>query len=103
LIGRKSWTVVEKRNKVAFEHKVEFTEQPHVENFLAAVQKQTPLNCDIEEGYRSTLLAHLGNLSFRVGRPLRFDSATQSLVGDPKANELLKRLGRKEFSIPEQV
>lgn len=103
LIGRKSWTVVEKRNKVAFEHKVEFTEQPHVENFLAAVQKQTPLNCDIEEGYRSTLLAHLGNLSFRVGRPLRFDSATQTLVGDPKANELLKRLGRKEFSIPEQV
>lgn len=103
LIGRRSWTVVEKRNKVAFEHKVEFTEQPHVENFLAAVQKQTPLNCDIEEGYRSTLLAHLGNLSFRVGRPLKFDSATQSLVGDPKANELLKRVGRKEFSIPEQV
>lgn len=103
LIGRKSWTVVEKRNKIAFEHKVEFTEQPHVENFLAAVQKQTPLNCDIEEGYRSTLLAHLGNLSFRVGRPLRFDSATQALVGDPQANELLKRLGRKEFSIPEQV
>ncbi len=103
LIGRKSWTVVEKRNKIAFEHKVEFTEQPHVENFLAAVQKQTPLNCDIEEGYRSTLLAHLGNLSFRVGRPLRFDAATQALVGDPHANELLKRLGRKEFSIPEQV
>lgn len=102
LIGRKSWTVVEKRNKVAFEHKVEFTEQPHVENFLAAVQKQIPLNCDIEEGYRSTLLAHLGNLSFRVGRPLRFDSATQSLTGDPQANELLKRTGRKEFSIPEQ-
>lgn len=103
LIGRKSWSVVEKRNKVAFEHKVEFTEKPHVENFIAAVQKQTPLNCDIEEGYRSTLLAHLGNLSFRVGRPLRFDSATQSLIGDPNANELLKRPGRKEFSIPEQV
>lgn len=103
LIGRKSWTVVEKRNKVAFEHKVDFSDQPHMENFLAAIQKQTPLNCDIEEGYRSTLLAHLGNLSYRVGRPLKFDANSQTIVGDPEANKLLKRTGRNEFVIPEKV
>jgi predicted dehydrogenase len=103
LIGRKSWTVVEKRNKTVIDQKVDFSDRPHLENFVAAIQTSAKLNCDIEQGYRSTLLAHLGNLSFRVGRPLRFDSASQSIIDDSAANQLLKRLGRKEFLIPEQV
>ncbi len=103
LIGRKSWSVIEKRNKLAFEHKVEFSDQPHMENFLAAIQQQTPLNCDIEEGYRSTLLAHLGNLAYRVGRPLKFDYKSQTIIDDPQANQLLKRTGRNEFIIPDKV
>lgn len=103
LIGRKGWSVIEKRNKLAFEHKIEFSDQPHMENFLAAIQEKRPLNCDIEEGYRSTLLAHLGNLAYRVGRPLKFDSKSQTIIDDPQANQLLKRTGRNEFIIPEKV
>ena len=68
-----------------------------------AIKRGDKLNCDIEEGYRSTLLAHLGNLSYRVGRPLKFDATTQSIVNDDVANSLLKRLGRKEFKIPEVI
>ncbi len=103
LIGRQGWKVIEKRNKLAFEKQVEFSDLPHLGNFLSCVQNGGTPNCDIEQGYRSTLLAHLGNLSFRVGRPLKFDQATHTIADDPQATELLKRSGRKEFEIPDKV
>lgn len=101
LIGRQSWKVVEKRNKVAFEKQVKFSDVPHLQNFLACTKSGARPNCDIEDGYRSTLLAHLGNLAFRVGRPLVFDAKAQGLVNDTEASALLKRPGRKEFTIPD--
>ena len=102
LVGRKQWKLVEKRNKVAEEKAVEFSDKPHFQNFLNAIKTGEKLNCDIEEGYKSTLLAHLGNLSYRVGRPLTFDAGSQSIPNDEQANALLKRPGRKEFQIPEK-
>lgn len=101
--GRKGWKLVEKRNVVAIDKQVEFSDLPHLANFLETIKDGGKPNCDIEEGYKSTLLAHLGNLAFRVGRPLRFDPETHQLVGDTQANALLKRSGRKEFQIPESV
>ena len=103
LVGRKSWKLVEKRNKVVEEKSVEFSDVPHFRNFLNAIKNGEKLNCDIEEGYKSTLLAHLGNLAYRVGRPLKFDSGSQTIVGDDLANSLLKRPGRKEFQIPDKI
>jgi len=100
-IGRKSWKLVEKKNKVVIDRQVEFSDLHHLKNFVACIKSGDRPNCDIEEGYRSTLLAHLGNLSFRVGRTLQFDSVTQNVINDEKANSLLKRTGRGEFVIPE--
>lgn len=103
VIGRRSWRLVEKRNKVAVEQQVSFADAPHMQNFVTCVKTGARPNCDIEDGYRSTLLAHLGNLSFRLGRPLKFDAEKQTIVGDETAAALLKRPGRKEFAIPDQV
>jgi predicted dehydrogenase len=103
LIGRQSWKLVEKRNKVAIEKSVTFSDVPHAQNFVACIKSGARPNCDIEEGYRSTLLAHLGNLSFRVGRPLKVGPEAQTILGDDQATALLKRSGRKEFQIPENV
>ncbi len=76
---------------------------PHLENFLACIKSGKRPNCDIEEGHRSTLLAHLGNISYRVGRPLKFDAKTETIVDDSEAAALLARRGRKGFEIPEKV
>jgi predicted dehydrogenase len=103
VIGRRGWKLVEKRNQVAFEKAVEFSDVPHQQNFLECIQKGGTPNCDIQEGYYSTLLAHLGNIAFRVGRPLRFDADKLAITGDEEATKLLKRSGRKEFQIPDQV
>jgi predicted dehydrogenase len=99
--GRQGWKLVEKRNQVVSDNKVAFSDVPHFQNFINAIKNGQQLNCDIEEGYKSTLLAHLGNLAYRVGRPLKFDAQKHSIVGDPEATALMKRVGRNEFQIPD--
>jgi predicted dehydrogenase len=103
LIGRRGWKVVGKGNEEVFDKKEPFSDVPHLENFLSCVKSGKRPACDIEDGHRSTLLAHLGNISFRVGRPLKFDGKTETIPGDDRANGLLKRTGRKGFEIPEKV
>jgi len=101
LVGRRGWKVVGKGNEVILDKRVEFSDAPHVRNFIDAVRDGRALACEIEEGYRSTLLAHLGNLSYRVGRPLRFDSSRHAVADDPEADALTRRAGRAGFEIPD--
>ena len=77
----------------------------HFANFVDAVRsrKREDLNAEIEEGAASTVLVHLANISYRVGRTLNFDSATMTCTGDPEANKLLTRAYRKPFVVPEKV
>jgi hypothetical protein len=49
------------------------------------------------------LLAHLGNLSYRVGRTLNFDAEKLAITGDVEATALMKRSGRGPFQIPDKV
>jgi predicted dehydrogenase len=77
----------------------------HYQNFIEAVRsrKRESLNSEIEEGAISTVLVHLANISYRVGRTVHFDSKTMTCVGDPEANRYLTREYRKPFVVPEKV
>jgi predicted dehydrogenase len=66
-------------------------EQDHIQNFLTAIKTGEPLNSEIEEGQKSTLLCHLGNISYKLGRMVRFDPETRSIVGDRDATALWGR------------
>jgi len=61
------------------------------------------LHAEIEETYLSTALCHLGNISYRLGRELRFDPAQMQFVGDAQANKLLTREYREPYVVPEKV
>ena len=58
---------------------------------------------EIEEGAASTVLVHLANISYRVGRTINFDSKTFTCIGDSEANKHLSREYRKPFVVPEKV
>jgi predicted dehydrogenase len=73
---------------------------PHLENFLACVRTGGRPNADVAEGHASTRLCHLGNIAFRTGRALQFDTATETFRNDPEANALLGREYRKGFELP---
>jgi predicted dehydrogenase len=103
LIGRLGWKVIERGNKVVLDRQADRSEIPHLDNFLSSITDGTKLHCDIEEGHRSTVLAHLGNLAYRLSRPLKFDGGKQDFVDDVQAATYLKRSGRNSFVIPEEV
>ncbi len=77
----------------------------HFLNFIEAVRsrKRESLNAEIAEGAASTVLVHLANISYRVGRTIHFDAQTMTCKGDAEANQYLTREYRKPYVVPEKV
>jgi hypothetical protein len=74
-------------------------------NFIDAVRshKYEDLNAPIEEGAISTTLVHLANISYRLGRSIKFDAASYTCPGDAEATKMFTRNYRKPFVVPEKV
>ncbi|GJM30661.1 MAG: dehydrogenase [Cyclobacteriaceae bacterium] len=62
----------------------------HMLNFIQAIQQDEPLNSPIEEGIKSTLLCHLGNMSQKTGQELKVDTKT----GKPSNEGAMKMWSR---------
>jgi predicted dehydrogenase len=69
-------------------------------DFLRAIRNNTRPVSDIEEVHRSTNVALLGMLSYKLGRSLEWDGLKEECVGDPEANKLLRREYRKGWEYP---
>jgi predicted dehydrogenase len=77
----------------------------HFTNFIEAVRsgKDDILNSDINEGFYSSALPHLGNISYRLGRELKFMGDYERFANDPEADTMLTRNYRKPFVVPDNV
>lgn len=80
----------------------------HFANFIDCVRsrKKEDLGAPVEEGHISCTMVHLANVSYRLGRTLNFDPATEQVTGDDEANRLLRNADRgyrRGFEIPEKV
>jgi len=60
----------------------------HVRNFIDCVKSRQRPNADIEDGHNTNAVCRLGNIAYRVGRLLKWDSAKQEIAGDAEANQL---------------
>jgi len=100
-------TLVFDKNGWHVENGVEAAEKPggnmdaaHYRNFLDAIRSGAKLNAEIEDGHKSTLLCHLGNIAYRTGRTLHYDEQTHAFRDDAEASRLLGRSYRKGFELP---
>jgi len=77
----------------------------HFANFVDCIRsrKAEDIHSPIEEAHMSTTLVHLANTSYRLGRMLRFDPATETVIGDDEANRLLRGSYRAPYVVPEEV
>lgn len=77
----------------------------HFANFIDAVvsRRKQDLTAPIEEGHKSTMLVNLANVSYRLGRTINFDGATQKITGDDEAARMLHGTFRAPFTVPENV
>jgi predicted dehydrogenase len=79
------YTIYDVAGKEVRREKVQSGDTPHFNNFLAAIRNNERLNSEIEEGHKSTLLCHLGNISQRTGRAIRCNAKDGTIVDDRAA------------------
>jgi myo-inositol 2-dehydrogenase/D-chiro-inositol 1-dehydrogenase len=69
----------------------------HMGNFFDCVQsRRTPIS-DVTSSHRTVSTCHLGNISMRLGRPLKWDPTQEEFTNDQEANTWLKREQRQGF------
>ncbi len=76
----------------------------HYGNFVRAIRsgERGDLACELEEGHRSSCLAHLANISYRLGRELKFDGSNERFLDDADADALLRRKSyRAPYIVPD--
>jgi predicted dehydrogenase len=70
----------------------------HMANFFDCIRSRKDPICTVEIGHRSISVAHLGVISVRLGRPIKWDPARQQVVGDKDAARWLQREQRKPYT-----
>jgi predicted dehydrogenase len=112
--GSEGWLEIDGSTWKAFRHREreafagsgsERRDGSHWANFLDAVRsgRDADLLGDIHEGHLSTSLCHLANISYRVGRSLKFLSEYERFASDAEADALLTRVYRTPYVVPDQV
>jgi predicted dehydrogenase len=78
---------------------------PHWINFLEAIRAgdDKKLHCDIKDGYYSSAVPLLANISYRLGRTLTFNGESEKFVNDPEADALTTREYRDPYVVPNEV
>jgi myo-inositol 2-dehydrogenase/D-chiro-inositol 1-dehydrogenase len=72
----------------------------HARNFIDCVMSRKETAAPIEQAHRSISIAHLGNISLRLGRDIRWDPEREQIIGDETANQMLARPMRKPWALP---
>lgn len=67
----------------------------HASDFVACIKSREPTMSPIESAVRGDTISHLGNICVRIGRPLTWDPATESIAGDEDASKMLDRPQRE--------
>lgn len=78
---------------------------PHWINFVEAIRdgKDQKLHCDINEGFFSSALPLIANISYRLGRELKFMGEYEKFENDPAADIMLTRVYRKPYVVTDEV
>ena len=71
----------------------------HMGNWLDCIRSRKRPICDVEIGYRSVTVCHLGNIALKLKRKLQWDPAKEEFAGDEEANKLLSREMRSPWRL----
>jgi hypothetical protein len=73
----------------------------HHTNWLECIKSRKLPICDVEIGHRSATVCHLGNLSIRLGRTIKWDPVKEEIIEDTEAAKMLSRPYRAPWKLPE--
>jgi hypothetical protein len=71
----------------------------HWGGFLECIRtRRTPVS-SIESAVRTDTVCHISDIAMRLGRKLRWDSASEQFVNDAEANRMLSRAWRSPWHL----
>ena len=71
----------------------------HVQNFIDCMRTRKRPNSDVEIGHNSMIACHLGNMSQRLGRQIKWDVESEKVMGDPEAQAFVSREYRAPWKL----
>jgi len=76
-----------------------YVSNDHHRNFLDCVRSRKPTITPADTAHHSAIPGHLGLISMLVGRKLRWDVASERILDDLEASELLSRKFRPPWKL----
>ena len=111
-IGDKGWIFVSRERIEASDPKLLkeplpkdatrlYVSNDHMGNFIDGIRTRKRPICDVEIGYRSVTVCHLGAIALRLGIPLDWDPAAEKFVGPraDKGNAMISREMRSPWRL----
>jgi predicted dehydrogenase len=100
-ISRDSWTTYDMKGAKMGEGKgAGGGDVAHMGNFIEAIRSGEKLNSPIDEGQKSTMLCHLGNIAYRTDTVLKCDPKTGKVLNSsPEIEKLWKREYREGWKV----
>lgn len=112
VVDRQGWEVMPEYdykdgNKDAKISKMELTQKSndalndHAQNFVDVIKgNATELHCSVEQGAISAVNAHMGNIAFKTGEKIYWDSKTNRFKDNTLANDLVKAHYHNGWELP---
>lgn len=73
--------------------------ESHARDFVDAMRSRGTTLCSLECAIRSDTISHLGDVTIRLDRPVRWDPSAEKVVNDPEAEAMLNRPLRAEYDL----
>ena len=99
LIVTRSWWKYFPRDGETEEHRGRDQNMPHARNFAEAIRGEAENAAPMEDGHKTAVVCHLGNLAVELNRHLNFDPATETFPGDEEANAHRSRPYRAPWTL----
>ncbi len=71
----------------------------HMANFVECIKSRKEPICHVGIGHSSVTVCHIGTISTRLGKKLRWDPLKQEFIGDADANKMLSRPMREPWKL----
>ena len=71
----------------------------HYGDWLGCIRTRSKPICDVEIGYTTAVICHLGNIAYEINRSFKWDPVAQQITNDSDANRMLERSMRSPWQI----
>jgi predicted dehydrogenase len=71
----------------------------HYQNWIDCIHSREKPVCDVEIGQRTATVCNIGNIAYKLKRPLKWNPETERFENDAEANQLLTKKYRAPFEV----